>query len=73
MLPSGDEHLVDRGAGQGDVYGSTSCALALGERMQEHSGRFRAFQQLEAGSPSGAVEEWFISGNMDKFLWLIWG
>jgi len=60
VLPSGEEHLVDRGAGQGDVYGSTSCALALGERMQEHSGRFRAVQQLEEASPSGAVEECFI-------------
>ena len=50
VLPCGSVHMVNRGAGQGDVYGSTSCALGLGERLFEHRTRFGA----------NAVDEWFI-------------
>ena len=35
VLPSGDSHMVDRGAGQGDVFGSTSSSLALGHIVQD--------------------------------------
>ena len=60
-LPSGGEHEVNRGAGQGDVYGSTACGLSLGERVVEHRRRFRGTRE-DAGTveADGAVDEWFV-------------
>ena len=52
---------MNRGAGQGDVYGSTACGLSLGERVVEHRHRFRGTRE-DAGTAEadGAVDEWFI-------------
>ena len=62
-LPSGAEYEVNRGAGQGDVYGPTNSSLALGERVLEHRQRFAIAQQGQQGQVAlgaGAVDEWFI-------------
>lgn len=60
VLPSGTEHAVNLGAGQGDVYGFTSCALSLGERIEGHRLRFRNTQGRGESDATGAVEEWFV-------------
>ena len=56
-LPSGSVAYTDRGAGQGDVYGSTHSSLALGRRMLQHRERF---SQTRPNQPTGAADEWFI-------------
>lgn len=60
-LPCGATHEVNRGAGQGDVFGSANSALALGERVLEHRERFPGMCSTSAPlSGPGAVDEWFI-------------
>ncbi len=61
QLPNGAEHAVNRGAGQGDVYGSTACGLSLGERVLEHRERFNGTREdIATTEAAGAVDEWFI-------------
>ena len=56
-LPSGGTALTDRGAGQGDVFGSTHSSLTLGRHMVQHRERFC---EARPQQPSGATDEWFI-------------
>ena len=56
-LPSGGTAFTDRGAGQGDAFGSTQSSLTLGGHMVTHRQRFA---QSQPQGPSGAVDEWFI-------------
>ena len=55
FLPSGAHHDTDRGAEQGDAFGSAQAALALGHYKEE---TFTA-GPLEAAPPR-AADEWFI-------------
>ena len=59
-LPGGSVVLADRGAGQGDVYGSSTSSLTLGGRIMEHRA---SFAQARSQQPCGAVDEWFIDDN----------
>ena len=61
VLPCGDLHSINRGAGQGDVFGSSSSSLALGERIQEHRQRHQeAVRQQINSETSLAVDEWYV-------------
>ena len=56
-LPSGGTAYTDRGAGQGDVFGSTHSSLTLGRHMAQHRQRFC---EARPQQPSGATDEWFV-------------
>lgn len=55
-LPGGGTVFSNRGAGQGDVYGSSTSSLTLGGHVAEHR---RTFAASRPQQPMGAVDEWF--------------
>jgi hypothetical protein len=59
ILQDGQEHLVNKCAGQGDVYGSASCSLSLGERVKEHRARMEQQRLSSSADKVGPVDEWF--------------
>ena len=61
QLPDGHIHKVDRGAEQGDTFGSTQASLALGDSMDEARNSFTVSTEDRRGDTGiGAVDEWFI-------------
>ncbi len=55
MLPSGVEHATDRGAEQGDAFGTSQAGLTLGRARAQHWSSSRS-----GGPAEGACDEWFI-------------
>ena len=64
QLPHGAEAAVDRGAEQGDTFGSTQASLALGDHMDIARKAYAdATEAMRNGGPLGAVDEWFIDDD----------
>ena len=61
-LPCGDEIGVNRGAGQGDVFGSALASLSQGERVLQHRTRMRDSRVF------GCVDEWYIDDGQGVVL-----
>ena len=62
LLPCGDEIGVNRGAGQGDVFGSALASLSQGERVLQHRTRMRDSRVF------GCVDEWYIDDGQGVVL-----
>jgi hypothetical protein len=61
QLPSGEEVAQDRGAEQGDPFGSAQASLALGDKVKVARTQFSAAQAgQQHGHGTGACDEWFI-------------
>ena len=61
QLPDGTEVSVDRGAEQGDPFGSTQASLALGDAMDCARVAYTNATAADRGQGlAGAVDEWFI-------------
>jgi hypothetical protein len=56
-LPGGGSAYTNRGAGQGDVFGSTMSSLTLGGHVAVHR---ESWAQSRPQQPTGAADEWFI-------------
>eukprot|EP00973_Karenia_brevis_P064223 8924884-Karenia_brevis.AAC.1 len=61
QLPDGSEVVVDRGAEQGDPFGSTNASLALGEGIAAARKAYtEATVHRRSTSLPQAVDEWYI-------------
>ena len=61
QLPDGTEYRVNRGAEQGDPFGSAGASLTLGDAMDVARPAFEEATAAERVSgQTGAVDEWFI-------------
>ena len=58
VLPCGSEATSDRGAQQGDTFGSVQAALPLGDAREAAEMEYN--QTLPPGSASGVCDEWYM-------------